>query len=260
VKSKLEGVLDYELVAAASVVCGALAFALPNEVARLLFSLPLALFLPGYALDLAVFARGAQGRPLRLVLSVGLSLAMLALSSLVLNYVPGGIQKGSWVLMLVVVTLALCGVAWYRESPSGSIDTTNPWTRPGVGGVALLLAGVLLTAGAITLAFIPLPAGKAIGYTQFWLHADQLAGRAEVGITSDEQHPATYLLEGHVGDTTTSRRIELDPGQTRLVDLNVPASASGVVLPVEATLSKEGSSDDPYRTVSGWIGLGRNAG
>ena len=58
-----------------------------------------------------------------LALSVGLSLAMLALGSLVLNYVPGGIRACSWAVLLVLVVLAASREAALRRRPR----------RPGAG-------------------------------------------------------------------------------------------------------------------------------
>lgn len=62
------------------------------------------LFLPGYAVVEALYPRGDELSPLeRLALSIGLSLAVVPLVGLVLNYTPWGIR-------LVPVTVALAAV------------------------------------------------------------------------------------------------------------------------------------------------------
>jgi hypothetical protein len=71
---------------------------------RYAFGAALILFIPGYALTEALYPKGELDGLLRLGLSVGLSLALVPLTGLVLNYTPFGIR-------LLPVVLSVSGLA-----------------------------------------------------------------------------------------------------------------------------------------------------
>ena len=74
------------------------------------------LFLPGYVLVEALYPRGDELTPLeRLALSIGLSLALVPLVGLLLNYTPLGIRLGPVVASLAALTAALAVYAAYRK-------------------------------------------------------------------------------------------------------------------------------------------------
>jgi peptidoglycan/LPS O-acetylase OafA/YrhL len=74
------------------------------------------LFLPGYVLVEALYPRGDELAPLeRLALSIGLSLALVPLVGLALNYTPLGIRLGPVVASLAALTAALAVYATYRK-------------------------------------------------------------------------------------------------------------------------------------------------
>jgi uncharacterized membrane protein len=84
---------------------------------RILFGIPLLLFIPGYALIAALFpaARDLDGIE-RVALSFGLSIAIVPLTGLVLNYTPWGIRLDPIVVALSLITLCLCLFAQYRRA------------------------------------------------------------------------------------------------------------------------------------------------
>lgn len=74
------------------------------------------LFLPGYSLIEALYPREEELSPLeRLALSIGLSLALVPLVGLVLNYTPLGIRLVPVVSSLTVLTFLLMLVASWRK-------------------------------------------------------------------------------------------------------------------------------------------------
>src|SRR4029077_1013593 len=99
---------DLEAAYASADLCALLTLALPFEPLRMLLPAPLALCLRGSAITAAIFARRRTERRQFLLFSLGLSLAVLALGALVLNYVPGGIRAWSWALLLFLVLLGCC--------------------------------------------------------------------------------------------------------------------------------------------------------
>ncbi len=74
------------------------------------------LYLPGYALIEALYPRGDELEPLeRLALSIGLSLALVPLVGLVLNYTPWGIRLTPIVTSLAILTETLVIYSLYRK-------------------------------------------------------------------------------------------------------------------------------------------------
>jgi len=83
---------------------------------RIVFGSLFTLFLPGYSLIEALYPREEELTPLeRLALSIGLSLAVVPLVGLVLNYTPWGIRLDPVMAALSTLTLALLLAAAYRK-------------------------------------------------------------------------------------------------------------------------------------------------
>ncbi|AFA40067.1 Protein of unknown function (DUF1616) [Pyrobaculum oguniense TE7] len=74
------------------------------------------LFLPGYVIVEALYPKPSELKPLeRLALSIGLSLAVVPLVGLLLNYTPFGIRLGPVVASLAALTAAAAAFAAYRK-------------------------------------------------------------------------------------------------------------------------------------------------
>jgi len=84
---------------------------------RVLFALPMILFIPGYVLIAALFPDKEDLDGIeRLALSFGLSIAIVPLIGLVLNYTPWGIRLDPIVISLVAFTTVMIFLAQYRRS------------------------------------------------------------------------------------------------------------------------------------------------
>lgn len=84
---------------------------------RIVFALPVVLFIPGYALIAALFPGKEEIDTLeRVALSFGLSIAVVPLIGLALNYTPWGIRLDPIVLSLVLFTVIMVMVAHYRRA------------------------------------------------------------------------------------------------------------------------------------------------
>jgi uncharacterized membrane protein len=84
---------------------------------RVIFGVPLVLFIPGYALIATLFpaAKDIDGIE-RIALSFGLSIAVVPLIGLALNYTPWGIRLDPIVVSLSLFTLCMCLAAQYRRA------------------------------------------------------------------------------------------------------------------------------------------------
>lgn len=247
----MRGHKDLRLLAALAPTCAALALLIPLALPALVFAAPLALFLPGYAIAAAAFAGRDLSAPHRILFGVALSLAVLVLGSLLLNYL-GGLHPLSWAILLVLVTLAGCRAAALRRRRAGGAPVR---LRLRLGGIeALLLLGALVVgAGAVALANSTAPAERALGFTQLWVlpRAGSGGSEAQVGVRSQQQAPQRYDLRVKVGDDKVVRRsFRLAPGEARLVDVSAPAGAVGR-LPVVATLLRHNRPFEVYHRVRG---------
>jgi hypothetical protein len=252
---------DLTAVAGAAVVLAAAALAIPIEWLSLLLLAPLAFGLTGYAIVAACFTRRPPAWPQRVALSIGISLAVLALLSLPLNYL-GGLTPVTWALGLVLVTLVACGVAVASRLPAPR-RSGEPFRLPGVGplNAGLAGAGLLATVAAVVLAFTPLSASHAEGFTALWLRPfDSNAGAGvRVGVGSEEKQAISYRLEVHFAGSGApiEREVELEPGQTSVLRvLAAPQPTAGSPRFVSATLFLADQPEQVYRHVYGWVPAG----
>jgi hypothetical protein len=82
---------------------------------RYVFGSVLVLFLPGYALIETLYPKGELEELVRFALSIGLSLALVPLTGLALNYTPFGIRLLPVAISLAGLTVALLVVALSRK-------------------------------------------------------------------------------------------------------------------------------------------------
>jgi uncharacterized membrane protein len=232
------------------------ALLVPVEVVRLLFAAPLALFLPGYALACAALLDRRLETPQVLCLSVGLSLAVLAIAELGLNYL-GGLRAGPWALLLLLLVIALARLAAIRR-PAAARHVHRPprFKRPPALAVGLALGGILALSAAVAVAFVPVSAKHAVGYSELWLKPAHNGGRGgvSVGVGNQEHDRTAYGLIARFGGgegTLVIRRFGLEPGQRRTFHL-APRSIPSRSVRVAVTLYRKAHPNVPYRRVFGW--------
>jgi hypothetical protein len=235
---------------------------------RAVLVLPLVFFLPGYVLVAALFpGRGAGLRAEeRAMLSIGLSLALVALGGLLLNQTPWGLQADSWAALLGLFTLAAAVVAVLRPprpapggSPQGTAEGGGGAAAPlrllpplGVRhGLAFAGAAAILT-GAVAIAHQGAQAQRvATGFTQLWLLPSAPSGTGSgalrLGLRNAEPRPETYSLRVTVDGVQTESwpAIVLAPGQTW--ETTVASAPQGEV---EALLSRADAPQQIYRRVT----------
>jgi len=248
----MRGHRDLRLLFALTIVCAVGALITPLGLIRVIFAVPLTLILPGYAITAAAFASRPLGWPERLPLTLGVSLACLALSSLVLNYTPGGIRGLPWALLLVLVVFFSCRSAARRRGRSRARNkpAALPKLKPRPVTVILGLVTLAMVAAALVLAQATFENDHASGYTQLWIKPPKPADTsAQVGVTSEQQQTRAYRLVVEVEGQTSPvvQTFELEPNQTHLTTIN-----SDIALPlgVEAKLYLRGRPTKAYRRVS----------
>ena len=83
---------------------------------RIILALPFAVFIPGYVLLSAVFPRQYDLDVVRrMIFSIGLSIVILPIISLILNYTPWGIQPFPILVGTFLFITVMTAIGWYRQ-------------------------------------------------------------------------------------------------------------------------------------------------
>ena len=191
---------------------------------RVFFALPMVLFIPGYTLIAALFPGTSEIDNIeRLALSFGLSIAVVPLIGLALNYTPWGIRLDPVVASIAVFTAAMILIAQYRRALLPAGERYNPplaGVRTAVTGglfppgqaridhflsVILIIAVVAAVATTVFVIVVPKEGEK---FTEFFIlgekqkaadYPTRLAvgenGTLFIGIGNQEYRNVTYTVE-----------------------------------------------------------------
>jgi uncharacterized membrane protein len=197
---------------------------LNTSVFRVVFALPIILFIPGYVLIASLFPNKDDLDAIeRIALSFGLSIAIVPLTGLALNYTPWGIRLEPIVASLILLTGILSLVATFRRLallpterftvPFRSIahdakSAIFPARGPAADRILniILLASILTAIGA-TVYVIAVPK-EGEQFTEFYILGEQgkaadyprdlVVGTAYpliIGIGNHEYRNVTYTVE-----------------------------------------------------------------
>ena len=185
---------------------------------RVILGLPLVLFLPGYSLIATLFpGKEDLGWVERITLSFGLSIAVVPLLGLVLNYTPFGIRLIPILISLSTVTIMLSLVAWFRRLKLPAEERFRvPFERLlnfNLGqsvldkGLSIVLIASIIGSFA-TVVYIVVTPKTGESFTEFYLigpngtasdYPTDLKigeeGKMIIGIVNHEYENATYRLE-----------------------------------------------------------------
>ncbi len=280
--------VDILVIIVITIVAVALAFVVPpDSVPGRILTLPLVLVLPGYALMASVFPRRSLGAVECLVFSLGLSLVIVVLGGLVLNWTPFGLRASSWSLLLGSITLGACAVALARRrglrtchaertrSISALFRTCHAERMRSISalygllrikGVGLtfrqgLLLGmaVVIICGAIAISNIGAAQQPFPGFTQLWILP---AGGANpknavrLGVSNMESTAMEYSLAVNVDGKVVKLwpSIDLKPSEKWEATLMLPQTAHIGAVRVEVVLYRTNAPAMIYRHVVLWLG------
>ena len=110
----------YWIIIALALATATLVFTIPEDAypavyARYLLGSIFVLWLPGYSLIKALFPTKELDNIERTALSIGMSLALVPITGLLLNYTPWGIRVTPVTLSLLALTITLATAAIIRE-------------------------------------------------------------------------------------------------------------------------------------------------
>ncbi len=260
----------------ASIVLLAVIFLVPESPLRIVLGLPFVLFFPGYVLIAALYPRRDDLNGVeRLALSLGLSLAVVPLVGLVLNYTPWGIRLTP-ILVSLAVFIAMCSVVAARQrlrlspverfpadvGPVLRAARSLPWAGLAVAAVIL---GVVLFAGfrfgvlggsrvgePFTEFYVLGPSGKAEGYPRRLLVGEP--SQVILGVINHEGRMARYTVQIQADG---NRLASFDPfvledGDKREDRVPIAVARPGKRVKVEFLLFMDGIQE-PYRRLHLWV-------
>ena len=193
-----------------------------SGVLRAVLGLAFTLFLPGYALIAALFPKKSDiGNIERLALSFGLSIAVVPLTGLILNYTPWGIRLYPVLISLLSFIFVAAGVAWFRRRKLSEEDRFalrfrhrlselfSSWGRQGRWDKVLnglLVAAIVCAVGTLAYAVAMPQVGEK--FTEFYILGQEgsaaqyprelVLGESAVvglGIVNHEQAVVDYRVE-----------------------------------------------------------------
>lgn len=247
----MRGHRDLRLLVALTLICAVGSLITPLGAVRGIFAVPLALILPGYAIAAAAFGSRLPPWAERVPLTLGVSLACLALSSLILNFLPGGIHGFSWTLLLVLVVLLSCMAALRRRGPARHGPPQLSKLRPSRATAILGVGTSAMVVAALILAQTTFDNGRASGFTQLWIAPPKSTETStRIGVTSEQQQTRDYrlVIEIEGARKPLVETFELEPSATRLV--TIPSGSADSPVGVEARLYLRSRPEKVYRRVS----------
>jgi len=273
-------VIDLVLIAVFSAVMVPLV-EFSSGAVRIALGLVFVLFSPGYSLIAALFPRQSSLSGIeRVALSFGLSIAVVPLIGLALNYTPWGIRLYPILISLLAFIMAMVAVAWYRRrrlipeerfqfelrpklySIGRSWAGQGRWDRILTVLLVLAILGAMGTLGYViakpkvgerfTQFYILGPYGKAEGYPREILLGENAS--VTLGIVNNEHEPMTYRVQividgqkaGELDPITLAHEEEWEEA------VSVRPSRAGPDQKVEFWLYKDGD-DEVYLKTHLWV-------
>ncbi len=255
-----------------------------NEtILRTALGLSMALFLPGYALVSAFFPeKTGIGRLDRIVLSSGLSIAIIPLVGLGLNFTSWGIRLDPIVTSLAVFTLVFTFVAsWRRHNiplddrftvDFGELygEITREIFPPSEDRISRRLAVILVLLILISiplLAYVIIMPRQGEPFTEFYILGPD--GKAEnyptmftlgdskpviVGIVNHEQRDISYDLVIQLNNSSAITQLYLQNillanNQTWEHPIQIKPDKAGNGIRIEFLLYADGNTTAPYRNL-----------
>jgi uncharacterized membrane protein len=243
-RMKARQYIDLWLIGIVTILLAVVIAFFPSTTARIILGLPFLLFFPGYTLMAALFPKkGSLGGVERVAFSFGLSIAVVPLIGLILNYTPWGIRLAPILISLAVFIIAASGVAWYRrgklapeERFRALLNARLPfWHWQGQSlldntlsvVLAVVIAVAIVTVGYVvatpragekfTEFYILGPEGKAENYPTELKVGEE--GRVIIGIVNHEQEWVSYDVEIWIDEEKATLRIDGEDRDKIIVEL-----------------------------------------
>jgi len=249
-----------------------------NTPVRIVLSLPLVLFIPGYSLVATLFPRNDNlGGIERVALSFILSMAIIPLLGLALNYTSFGIRLAPVLIVLSAFTILISLVAWVRRLKLPAEERFRvPFERLlkfnlGQSRLDKVLSLVLIASiigSCATLIYVAENPKTGERFTEFYLldpngmasdypvdlkFGDE--GKVIIGIVNHEYETVTYRLEIYFnGFLIHEEQAFLIENEKWESNFTFQATNKGETQKLEFLLYKD-QQIEAYRTLNLWINV-----
>lgn len=192
-------------------------FVFPTSVIRYILGLPFVLFMPGYSLMAALYPRQESLSGIgRIALSLGLSLAVVPLIGLVLNYTAWGITLNTILFSQTAFIAAMSAISWWKRRKlmeherfhiECTLDFSNLWGPGWLNKLLTIGLAAMILGTGITIAYVTTHHKTGEKFTEFYiLNTDGMAdnypgnlmpgetAKVTVGITNHEYKAAEYQV------------------------------------------------------------------
>lgn len=262
---------------------------LSETVLRNILGLPLVLFLPGYALIAALFpAKSDLDGIERTALSFGLSIAVVPLIGLGLNYTPWGIRLLPILISLSVFTIIMCLFAYMRRTNLPEADAFEVPFREMINGLKaeilekpepgldraltiVLVLSILLS--VTTLIYVVVTPKEGEHFTEFYILGPE--GMADnyptnytlgqsreviVGVVNHEYRPVNYTMEVRLQNKSlplpeNMKQVTLAHNETWEEPLTLTPQVEGKNMKLEFLLFNDTDKEAPYRDLYLWVNV-----
>ena len=253
----------------------------------------LVLFLPGYALTGAIFpAKKDLDGIERAVISLGLSIAIVPIMGLVLNFTIGGIQEITILTSLSVFIFLMCVIAYQRRSLLSEEEAfevpykdfflrmkTEVMKKPEckIDRIFVVLLVFFALASVVSLAHIIGNQKEREHFTEFYIigtnktadgyPTDLVMGRNEtiiVGIVNHEYRPVDYTMEMRLENQSlhlpeNQKQISIAHNVSWIEPVTFIPAFKGNNMKLEFLLFNETEKQTPYRHLHLWINITKEA-
>ena len=249
----------------------------PSNVLRIILGLPFILFFPGYVLMSALFP-GKKGMDNieRVALSFGVSLLVVVLIALILNYTSWGIKVETILYATAFFIFATSIVSWLRrkklpEKDRYSIEfhlAVPGWGEGMVNRVLFVIMVVVILGAVGTLGYIAATPRIVERFTEFYIlgaggeaidYPNQLVvgkeGKVIIGIINREHETMSYRVEVRVNEVKNNavESIVLEHDEKWEQKMSFVPQKAGINQKVEFLLYKNGDVEPALKPLHLWV-------
>jgi uncharacterized membrane protein len=158
-----------------------------------IFGIVVVLVLPGYVYSELLISNLPFEE--RLLVSLGLSIAIDGVSGLAINLTPWGLNSATWGVWLAIVTLIGASLLWRHRDAAENISMTH-WPRLKISWGPLMLYGLALVFILVAFSILQLNAFRLNSpLTSLWASYDPIQTSVlNVGISNEEGKTMSYVL------------------------------------------------------------------
>jgi len=272
--------IDLKLTVLFTLICIPFVFLtqLNETPIRIILGLPLLLFLPGYSFIAALFpTKYGLDESERVSLSFGMSIAVVSLIGLALNYTPFGIRLNSVFALISTFIISLSFIAWIRRMKLPAQERFSiPFNRllkVNIGqsvldkGLSIVLIASIIFSSA-TLVYVVVKPKTDERFTDFYIlgpngkasdYPINLAvgeeGKVIIGIINQEYENVTYLLEVNFnGSSIYKEYVFLIENEKLEIPFTFKAIEKGEYQKLKFIIYKN-QQREAYRTLHLWINI-----